>query len=209
VQRVVLKVLREDGEGLHLRIAYAARNQGPQTALRAVDGSRCWQDPKKFWSKYCGGCDDCKKDGDKKKDKTCPATKVKNRMSCEKKAQGKYIKKFGYGSKPDECAPAAAKMGCKTFMFSTEYPVWGCRCCDDPKKATSHGLWDLYESCLNTTSPASPKPAPPPSPKPSPPPPPSPKPSPPPSPEVGSGPEPTPAPASGSGESGSGSGARE
>jgi hypothetical protein len=155
-----------------------------------------------MWSMYCGDCDDCKggkedgKDKDGKDKKACPATKVKDKMSCEKEAQGKYIKKFKYGSKPDECAPAAAKMGCKTFMFSTEYPEWGCRCCDDPDQATSHRLWDLYESCYEA-KPASPKAPLPPKPSPPPlPPPPSPSPSLSP-PEVGSGPEPTPAPGSG------------
>jgi len=66
------------------------------------------------------------------------------RQFCVGAAQGSYLGSFPFGSLPEECIPNALAVGCETFMFSTENPTWGCRCCDDPSAATTHGKWDLY-----------------------------------------------------------------
>ena len=44
-----------------------------------------------------------------------------------------------------ECAQDAGGAGCSTFMISTEYTSWGCRCCTEPDGGVSHNLWDVYD----------------------------------------------------------------
>ena len=43
------------------------------------------------------------------------------------------------------CAIAAGKAGCSTFMHSSAYPSWGCRCCADPEGGNDHNLWAVYD----------------------------------------------------------------
>jgi len=76
----------------------------------------------------------------------CPATAVLSAasMSCEGSAQGANLGAFNYGDTYDQCTDLAVRAGCTTFMFSSSYPVWGCRCCDDPSAAGAHALWNLY-----------------------------------------------------------------
>ena len=46
---------------------------------------------------------------------------------------------------PALCAMVAGEAGCKSFMHSASYPVWGCRCCSDPDDGSSHNLWSVYD----------------------------------------------------------------
>jgi len=75
---------------------------------------------------------------------SCEARLVRRQASCEGSAQGKYLRRFNYGDSPSKCAQYAKKAGCNTYMFSTRYPVWGCRCCLNPSRARKHSLWNLY-----------------------------------------------------------------
>lgn len=45
---------------------------------------------------------------------------------------------------PDSCSTAARASGCTTFMYSSRYPSWGCRCCSDPDPGIEHALWNVY-----------------------------------------------------------------
>jgi len=76
-------------------------------------------------------------------------------MSCEGSAQGALLGSFNYGDTYDQCTDLAVRAGCTTFMFSSSYPVWGCRCCDDPSAAAAHALWSLYTVQCATSAPIS------------------------------------------------------
>jgi len=56
----------------------------------------------------------------------------------------------------EECNNSAQMAGCasKKFMFSSDYPSWGCRCCADGDDVEyhSHSNWDLYQSLLDFTT---------------------------------------------------------
>jgi hypothetical protein len=42
---------------------------------------------------------------------------------------GEQGKNYGPLATPEACSAVALDNGCSNFMFSHEYPVWGCRCC--------------------------------------------------------------------------------
>ena len=51
---------------------------------------------------------------------------------------------FGPIKVPEACAAVARKAGCDAFMFSHEYPQWGCRCCDKADGGPLHKLWNVF-----------------------------------------------------------------
>lgn len=55
------------------------------------------------------------------------------------KTQGQ---KIGVFKNPMECRDEVA--GCKTFMFSYEYPFGGCFCCIADEIPIKSGIWDIY-----------------------------------------------------------------
>jgi len=61
--------------------------------------------------------------------------------NAECSAQSSYL---GVYLTPALCAPAAGAIGCTTFMFSSSYTSWGCRCCSQPDPRKDHSLWDVY-----------------------------------------------------------------
>ena len=60
---------------------------------------------------------------------------------------GSQLRNLGLQQSPAVCAMAAGRSGCTSFMHSSAYPVWGCRCCRIGQAANgkSHGLWDVYD----------------------------------------------------------------
>ena len=69
---------------------------------------------------------------------------------------------LGYFPDAESCGQQAtteAQCG-EFFMFSSDYPSWGCRCCSPDGGelgGASHALWDLYsvEECGTINQPAS------------------------------------------------------
>jgi hypothetical protein len=45
---------------------------------------------------------------------------------------------------PEGCGSIALENKCDNFMFSHEYPVWGCRCCVSVDDGKAHKLWNVY-----------------------------------------------------------------
>lgn len=45
---------------------------------------------------------------------------------------------------PEDCAIVAGKEGYDYFMFSKEYPSWGCRGCATADGGKAHQLWNVY-----------------------------------------------------------------
>ena len=65
-------------------------------------------------------------------------------MRHEEAECGSQSSNLGAFSTPALCAAEAGSSGCTSFMFSSEYNVWGCRCCADPDGGNQHALWDVY-----------------------------------------------------------------
>ena len=53
-------------------------------------------------------------------------------------------KNLGEYASAELCSLAAGVAGCTTFMFSSAYTSWGCRCCSEPDPPKEHSLWTLY-----------------------------------------------------------------
>ena len=69
-------------------------------------------------------------------------------------------KNLGEYASAELCSLAAGAAGCTTFMFSSAYTSWGCRCCSEPDPPKEHSLWTLY-NVLPPPPSASPSPPPP------------------------------------------------
>ena len=51
---------------------------------------------------------------------------------------------LGHQQTPAICAFAAGRAGCDSFMHSSAYPGWGCRCCSRADGGNAHNLWSVY-----------------------------------------------------------------
>ena len=68
---------------------------------------------------------------------------------------GSQLQYVGVFSTAALCASEAGTLGCSSFMFSSTYTVWGCRCCSAPDGGNSHTLWDVYD-VVDCSAPAAP-----------------------------------------------------
>jgi len=70
------------------------------------------------------------------------ASAVQNDVEC-----GKQVKNYGATTTADECALKVEEdddCSSGVFMWSSSYPVWGCRCCTNAENPIQHDLWNLY-----------------------------------------------------------------
>ena len=70
-------------------------------------------------------------------------------QSAECSAQSQDL---GIHFSPYLCALAAGEAGCTSFMFSSAYPSWRCRCCSRPDPGDAHSLWSVFD-VIDCTSP--------------------------------------------------------
>jgi len=57
-------------------------------------------------------------------------------------------KNLGEYASAELCSLNAGAASCTTFMFSSVYTSWGCRCCTEPDPPKEHSLWTLYNVLL-------------------------------------------------------------
>merc|ERR1711994_512031 len=71
----------------------------------------------------------------------------------ERHSCGEQVKNLGEFQSAHDCAlVVAGDAECtqNLFMWSSSYPVWGCRCCESADNPKEHDLWNLYS--ITTTS---------------------------------------------------------
>lgn len=71
--------------------------------------------------------------------KQCICVAEENNREC-----GKQGSNFGHIKTPEDCAIVAGKEGYDYFMFSKEYPSWGCRGCATADGGKAHKLWNVF-----------------------------------------------------------------
>merc|ERR1712141_497079 len=75
------------------------------------------------------------------------ASAVQNDVEC-----GKQVKNYGATTTADECALKVEEdddCSSGVFMWSSSYPVWGCRCCTNAENPIQHDLWNLQLAILS------------------------------------------------------------
>merc|ERR1712083_923005 len=66
----------------------------------------------------------------------------------ERHSCGEQVKNLGEFQSAHDCAlVVAGDAECtqNLFMWSSAYPVWGCRCCESADSPKEHDLWNLYQ----------------------------------------------------------------
>jgi len=66
------------------------------------------------------------------------------KIAFEKRECGEQGLNFGTMKTPEDCAIVAGKEGYDYFMFSKEYPTWGCRGCSTGDGGKDHKLWNVF-----------------------------------------------------------------
>jgi len=71
--------------------------------------------------------------------KQCICVATENNREC-----GEQGLNFGNMKSPEDCAIVAGKEGYDYFMFSKQYPSWGCRGCAKADGGKAHKLWNVF-----------------------------------------------------------------
>ena len=63
------------------------------------------------------------------------------------KVKSKGTEKYKNIYASDCMKQAQAEPGCNFFMYSHEYPIMGCWCCEEAHTQIAGKLWDIYHTC--------------------------------------------------------------
>jgi len=129
---------------LFLHIASANVNCGGHTAATCAD---CPINPDGTWmgEGWCNG--ECKWTADNEcVHEIVAASRYGYELRHENTQCLSQSKNYGDMRSPKLCAMAAGEDGCGSFMFSSAYTSWGCRCCSSPNpNHDDHDLWTVYD----------------------------------------------------------------